>query len=281
MIKQRDNLKKDFYNQMEQILLSNISDIYFLNIGNHSPSSVIWKEIFGVRYKEILPAAEKKLTPDEIKTRLQDVPFIDFIRIDSNQHGLEFLSSIENMFKTKGVLGIEIKIVFFESNPHQCNQYSDIDSFLKPLGFTLFDMYVEKEPRKVSSYELDSFYNTVPGPVKSATALYFRDLGDTDYEKKFDFTPDKNHIIKLSYLLSIYDLYDCTAELLINHQKKIDLTDLESTTLLDHLTPPLHGKKLNYSTYIEKFQKNPQKWFPKTTVKQSIKSLFRRLIPWQ
>lgn len=284
MIRQDYNLKNSFYQMIKKKQLSFMGDIYFVTMGDQSQTPSTWSKIFGNQYKEISLAEPMQYTETIAKQtndRLRELPSVDFIRIDTAQHGLGFLSSIKDMIGPKGTLGIEINLSFFESDLDDFNQYSAIDHVLKPLGFILFDMNIQKEPRKTLSYNLDDVYKQVPGPVQSATALYFRDLGDTDYEKKFNFIPDKNHLIKLACLLDIYDFGDCTAELIINHQKTLKVNDLEKTALLDHLTPPLHGKKLSYSTYINKFEKDPKKWFPKTTTTSKIKSFIRGIITCQ
>ena len=88
----------------------------------------------------------------------------------------------------------------------------------------------------------------------SHTAIF-----DKNYTKKFNFPITLDKVIKLACLYEIYGLNDCAAELLINRAEEFGFQN-NLDVLLNALTPPLNGKKIEYKDYVKKFDENPQEW---------------------
>ncbi len=71
-------------------------------------------------------------------------------------------------------------------------------------------------------------------------------------------------------------LNDCAAELLINRAEELNFTQ-HLNVLLDSLTPPFRGKKIEYKEYVKRFDKNPENWF--TSVEEEVKdNISKRII---
>lgn len=195
---------------------------------------------------------------------LRDHPTdVDFIKVDTDGSDYQVLRGARELLSNKQVLGLAVECQFHGLVHDQSNTFRNIDRLLTSLGFSLFDLEVYRYSRAVLP---EPFVYRIPaqtqgGQVLWGDALYLRDLGNEDYERDWSiaFAPPK--IIKLACLFEIFGMGDCAAELLLKYRN--DLSGLvEVDSCLDMLTPPVKGRKISFSRYRERFERNLASFYP-------------------
>jgi FkbM family methyltransferase len=203
---------------------------------------------------------------------------VDFIKIDADGHDFPVLLGSSKILDNSNILGIQVEAQFHGSPHPYANTFSNIDQFLKSKGFTLFnlDNYYYSRGSLPAKFLYRIFAQTVTGQIQWGEALYFRDLADKTYTQRFNFPVTIDKVVKLACLYEIYGLNDCAAELLINRAEELNFTQ-HLNVLLDSLTPPFRGKKIEYKEYVKRFDKNPENWF--TSVEEEVKdNISKRII---
>jgi len=93
---------------------------------------------------------------------------VDFIKIDTQGSELSILEGATETL-SKSVFGIEVEVSFEERYKNQ-PLFSDIDNFLRPFGFQLFDLNLLNWKRSAGRQ-----YGGRKGQLIMADALYFKD----------------------------------------------------------------------------------------------------------
>jgi FkbM family methyltransferase len=198
---------------------------------------------------------EKFITLDEF-SKLNSVARCDFIKIDTDGHELAVLEGALDTIRNKNVLGIEIECQFHGPNEGFDGCFSDIDQLLRKEGFSLFKL----DPVYYSRCALPSkfLYKDLPaqnvsGQIQWADALYLRDLADPKYGEKFNFKIDERALLNLAFIFDLYELCDCSAEIIINN-----ISTKQNRELLDFLCEKFTGKK-DYFLHMKNWLSNPLK----------------------
>lgn len=133
-----------------------------------------------------------------------DSPRIDFLKIDCEGAELEILQG-SPAFMASDCLGISIEM-FFQPYHDERPLFSDVDTFLRAHGFTLFDLHqVERWQRKTKATDKpDTWYGK--GQVMFAQGIYLRD---------FIATPpvDSSRLRTMAFLAQHFGLEDYALEL--------------------------------------------------------------------
>lgn len=195
--------------------------------------------------------------------RDNSIETVDFIKIDTDGHDFPVLLGAQEVLDQKGVLGLSVECWFHGSTHSYANTFSNIDQFLRSKGFSLFNLDAYKYSRSTlpRTFAYDIYAQTQNGPVQWGEAVYFRDIADKNYEKKFDFKVTKQRIFKLAFLYELFGLNDCAAELLLLMHEKFNFSN-HLNLMLDCLTPLIKKEKVSYQDYVQQFDKNPDLWFP-------------------
>ncbi len=188
------------------------------------------------------------------------IPSVDFIKVDTDGHDFPVLLSAEKTLDQSGVLGLSVECQFHGACHPYANTFSNIDSFLRSKGFSLFSLDVWKYTRSAlpGPFVYDIFAQTQKGPVQWGEALYLRDLADPNYTQKFDFLITWEKVMKLACLYEMFGLQDCAAELLLEMSKKFPLSP-HLDSMLNLLTPRLKGKTIRYRDYKNYCYQHPEK----------------------
>ena len=195
-----------------------------------------------------------------LRDRAEDV---DFIKIDTDGSDYQVLCGAKELLSTRQVLGVGVESQFQGLVHDESNTFRNIDRLLTGLGFTLFDFEIYRYSRAALPrpfvYPMPA--QTIGGQVVFGDALYLRDAGKEGYEKDWARTIPPDKIVKLACLFEMFGLEDCAVELLLKYRTQIaSLLDVDRC--LDLLTPPIEGQKLSYQQYLERFERNPDSFYP-------------------
>ena len=197
------------------------------------------------------------------KAALADV---DFIKVDTDGHDYFVLHGAEKTIKTKGVLGLQVECQMHGSLHPHANIFSNIDLYLRQLGFTLFDLdcwrYTHAAMPGQFCYPFAA--QTTSGHIQFADALYV--LDPVTNPELLDAWLDNNQFSKLLNLLCIYDLFakGDSAAAVINMllQRGQSIPGLDLGKMLDLLVPKNQWGIKTYKEYIDKFNQNPRDFYP-------------------
>ncbi len=183
---------------------------------------------------------------------------IDFIKIDTDGHDFEVLDGAKHILENHHILGIAVECQLHGNLLPYSNTFRNIDKLLTDTGFYLFDFRIYRYARQDLPtpfvYRLPA--QTVSGQVMWGDALYLRDY---TLHKQSDISPTK--LIKLACLYEMYGLPDCSAELLNSYRS--ELTPLIDVTHCLNLLVKNLGVGYSYQEYMNKFNKNPESFYPK------------------
>lgn len=188
---------------------------------------------------------------------------VDFIKIDTDGSDYQVLCGAKELLSTRQVLGVGVESQFQGLVHDESNTFRNIDRLLTGQGFTLFDFEIYRYSRAALPrpfvYPMPA--QTIGGQVLFGDALYLRDAGKEGFERDWAtaFPPDK--IVKLACLFEIFGLEDCAVELLLKFRTHL-ASSLDVDRCLDILTPPINGQKLSYQQYVERFERNPDSFYP-------------------
>ncbi len=177
---------------------------------------------------------------------------IDFIKLDVEGAELEVLKGAKRTLE-KSVFGLSVEVVFLPVHENQAT-FRDIDSFLQPLGFVLYDLTLNRKTRKALSPYL---FSQIPrsserGQLIWGQAVYLRDAA-CEIKSSCGLEDGWNdmNVLKLASFMELICLNDCAIELIqVAHQHGL-LRDTDLDHFIDLLTPSIGRKRLSYRDYIE------------------------------
>ncbi len=189
---------------------------------------------------------------------VDEQPFVDFIKVDTDGHDIEVLLGAEELLRRGGVLGFSIEGQFHGASHDYANTFSNIDRLLRGCGFTLFDLESYRYSRAAlpTPFAHDLAAQTVSGQVLWGEAIYFRDLGDPEYERMWPYEVTAERVLKLACLFDLFGMPDCAAELLLVRG------GLRSRELLDALATEVNREPISYDDSVRRFEVDPQRLFP-------------------
>lgn len=191
----------------------------------------------------------------------------DFIKVDTDGHDYFVINGAQEAFKNHLILGVQIECQFHGSTHPHSNIFSNIDLYMRKMGYTLFDLNCWRYTREDLPGE---FYYTIPaqtkrGQIQWGEAVYFLDPF-TNIESRNELFKEGNQH-KLIKLISLYDLYsqsDSSAGLInLMKEKNITISNVNLDKALDLLTPINKWGINNYQQYIDKFDSDPELFYPK------------------
>ncbi len=188
---------------------------------------------------------------------------VDFIKIDTDGGDYNAILSAKETLSSREVLGIFVECQFQGPIGDNVNQFSNIDRELRRSGFSLFDLEPYRYTRAAlpGKFCYEIFAQTQGGQVLWGDALYLRDYAATGYQERWGkLSPEK--LIKLIGLYELFGLYDCAAELILNHQEKLSP---RYGMWLDMLSQESDSSALDYQETINRFRDTPEKFFPKSS----------------
>ncbi len=172
-----------------------------------------------------------------------EIEYVDFIKLDTEGSELDIFKGAQKTVNNS-VIGISTEVKFVKVQKDQ-PLFTDIDIYLRNLGFHLYDLDLNRSPRKVlaNNHNISNI-----GQIILAQALYLRDTVDeliAPNNRKNFWSKDRN--LKMASILEIYNLSDCAMELIQTMSELGMLKENEVERYLSMLDPTTNQqKKLNY-----------------------------------
>lgn len=187
---------------------------------------------------------------------------IDFLKVDTDGGDFDVLRGAEEILRNGALLGLAVETQFNGPIGSDANLFSNVDRYLRGFGFGLFDLDVNRYSRDAlpAEFALDLPAQTVTGQVSWGEAIYFRDLGDPNYESVWDFVPSRVDVLKLMCLFEIFGLPDCSAELILRYRESLGDERLR-TELLDVLAAEQAGSGTTYASLQRRFADDARRRF--------------------
>ena len=179
----------------------------------------------------------------------------DFMKLDIEGAELDVFKGGETTLKN--CVGLSTEAVFYPWR-NGMPTFSELDIFLRSIGFVLFDLPVFRWEKKATSPLM--FTDGVLGPTDRGQviwtqALYLKDavaeLKLPRLRKKWDTA----RVLKLASIMELYNLDDCVIELIQEAAKQELLNDYNVSRLIDLATPPLDGEVVFYKEYVRRIKK--------------------------
>jgi FkbM family methyltransferase len=182
------------------------------------------------------------------------INYVDFIKLDTEGSELDILKGALSTLK-KTVLGLSIEI-WFQSWHIGQPVFSDMDLFLRSLGFRLFGLDVCHRSRETLPEATSS--PTKWGQVTAGESLYLRDAADEIVNENFLGSGwDDVKILKLASIMELF----C-------------LPDRDINQLADLLVSSKEGRIVSYNSYLKNVRKIKQRGY--TNIIQRAKLLIPR-----
>jgi len=184
--------------------------------------------------------------------RFGGIGAVDFIKLDTQGTELEILKGAKKTLDS--TLGLTTEFAF---NPFYENEttFTDIDLFLKPLGFSLFNLPTFRYARnELSPYQGEKLpHHTETGQICWGEALYLRDAAD-DIRNGKGRLWNPLRILKLASIMEVFSLEDCAAELISVAAEKGYFKNSEKLKMTQLLVPKINGKEYPYREYIKRIR---------------------------
>ena len=182
--------------------------------------------------------------------RRENVKKVDFLKTDTDGFDYSVLLGAEHTLRG-GVLGVAAE-VFFSLPPHrEANLFSNVDAYLRDLGFTLYDLDVRRYSKAAlpGKFRYNIPASTLRGQVVWADVLYLRDFvgrsGDTE-------PPTSEQLLKMLCLFELFGLNDCAIELLGAFTQLLP-TGVDAEQLRSVLAEEASGIP-DYADYLRRFE---------------------------
>lgn len=180
------------------------------------------------------------------------IDYVDFMKLDTEGSELDILKGAIRFLK-KSVIGLSVELLFQQWHKEQ-PVFGDVDSFLRPLGFRLFDLAIYRSSREALPVPKSS---PVPssverGQVVWGEALYLRDgVNEIESSSTLEDGWDDIRVLKLASIMELFCLPDCAIELIQLAQRKGLLRGVDTDHLTDLLVASVAGDKISYNEYLE------------------------------
>lgn len=249
----------------------------------HWPNTNIWGRVTAghlATKQQVIDAGEPATAPrladpstivsvEEI-VRGEQLPTVDFLKVDVDGPDVEVLESAGETLAGKQVLGVAVEVNWFGSaNPSEPT-FHNTDRLMRKQGYALFGVTVRPYSRTdlPAPFLRELYAETRFGQPYQGDAIYVRDLAAPEQQDLADAYPAEK-LIKLACVYELIGLPDCAAEVLNRFRPRLAAFG-DTEELLDALTPPLRGVKLTYRQYISNFEREPHLFLPSAEVQQQV-----------
>jgi hypothetical protein len=186
--------------------------------------------------------------------------------VDTDGADLAVLLGARKLLSNLGPIALAVETHFVGSTSPYSNLFSNVDTYLQGLGYSLFGIEPRLHARAALPRPFRWFQpaDTHAGQSRWADTLFFRDVCIPGYEVHFGVTLTAHKLLKLCCAFELFSLEDCAAEVLVNFRERIQaVTDVD--LCLNLLTPPLpDGRTVSYCEYMDYFESNVEGFYSGT-----------------
>jgi FkbM family methyltransferase len=185
------------------------------------------------------------------------VASVDFVKTDTDGGDFEVLQSFESAIESSRVLGFVVETWYIGSDSDTAHTLHNVDRFMKRHRFMLHTLNVNRYSRAAlpAPFTHRILAQTAWGQAIWGDVVYLRDA----VVDAAGLSPTK--LLKLACLCELFRSPDIAAEIFLAHRQALDpLVGVDR--MLDLLTPPLHGERVSYSTYVAAFRADPTSFYP-------------------
>ena len=189
--------------------------------------------------------------------RASGVASVDFVKTDTDGGDFEVLQSFEPAIEPSRVLGFVVETSYVGSDSDTVHTLHNVDRFMKRHRFMLHTLSVNRYSRAAlpAPFTHRILAQTVWGQAIWGDVVYLRDA----VADAAGLSPTK--LLKLACVCELFRSPDIAAEILLTYRQALDpLVGVDR--MLDLLTPPLHGKRVSYATYVAAFRADPTSFYP-------------------
>ncbi len=176
------------------------------------------------------------------------------MKLETEGSELDILKGAIGVLK-KSVIGLSVEVEFLQWHKDQ-PVFSDVDSFMRQIGFQVFDLATYRHARKSlkPSYGANGFTSDY-GQIIWGQALYLRDgVNEIASSNSLEDGWDDIKVLKLASIMELFCLPDCAIELIqVAHQKGL-LQGYDVDYLIDLLVPRVGGKSVSYDEYLKNIE---------------------------
>lgn len=176
--------------------------------------------------------------------REHDIADVDFIKVDTQGSELFILQGATHALRA-GAFGVEVEVEFAEMYEGQ-PLYADVDKFLRPIGFELFDLKLSHMKRSAGKQ-----WGKRKGQLIYGDALYLKD--SPQLAAMLQGLPEEQQRGKVLRALSIcflygyfdfaFEIFECQRHLFDEKQRTAVLTRIRSTRSLSSRIPIFRGRQ--------------------------------------
>ena len=182
-----------------------------------------------------------------------DITRMDFLKVDTDGGDMMVLAGARGLLRDGAVLGAQVEAQFHGAHHPDANTFANIDILLRGAGFSLFDMDMWRYSRaclpRPFYYDLPG--QTTRGQVAWGEALYLRDLGDPEYERKWpDLAITPALVLKSAALFDLFSLQDCAVEVLLKYSGLLSAAGWDAAALIDMMVPMVDGRAVGRDAFV-------------------------------
>ena len=197
----------------------------------------------------------------------------NFLKTDTDGFDFAVLEGAKRILSSTELIGVEVECLFHgdSSNP-RASTFSNIDTFLRSLGFTLYRLEPHTYSREAlpSAFVYDIGAQTVDGTVQWADAVYLRDpFLSQDFRDALDASTDLRR--KYLVVLDVLGFRDVLAQALTEFPREyFSWVDVEEKLNLLAQGNPFGAE--SYAELVDIFEKDFRNFFPSRLAQKSRSS---------
>lgn len=203
-----------------------------------------------------------KVGVDEL-VRNENLPEIDFIKVDVDGYDLDVILSAEGTTHNSPVLGYMLEVNFYGGTSDTDHTFHNTDKLMRKWGFDLFGLSMRRYSSAAlpAPFEWDVPAQTIFGRPYQGDAVYLRDpmaLGTRGGPQSPHLSTHK--LLKLACLFERFGLPDHAAELIKANAEMLS-TLCSPQVLLNILANEVDPTIQTYSEYLQKFKLDPTSYY--------------------
>ncbi len=214
----------------------------------YEPDENFWKRFLDEFNVRVIRRIQLETVDFDSFAKYNEIDYVDFIKLDTEGCELDVLEGAQH-FLEQSVLGVSVEVEFSKVHKYQ-PLFSDVDLFLRSLGFQLFDLSTYKHSRKALPKRLYP-HSSGQGQILWGQALFLRDgvreLDNPQIRKRWN----EIRILKLASLMELFNLQDCAVELFQAAHRHALCTQEMMDTCVNLLVPTVNSKRLTYDEYFD------------------------------